>query len=150
MKRIIDKTPQLFNSLRYGGLSNRTLLMESAVKNNMKLFEFIAQQKLDVSVVDVFNDNIFHHVVCYNTDEQSMKMLNLLINTTDDIKSMINQQNNSKRTPSHWAAGKNRHRSIEWLIRHGADVHMKDFQGNRPDEHSRCDDETKNIIQRFQ
>ena len=43
----------------------------------------------------------------------------------------------------------NKHKSIVWLMDQGADPSLKDVRGERPDEDSRCSDETKNIIRNF-
>ena len=146
VSRIINKQPNLINSMRgEGGL---TFLMNAAINKRKDIVEYISNQQHDLSVVNVNGFNVLHYIVSRNDDDVAFKLLNSLdiSQLNDDV---INKQNNYKRTPLHFAAWKNNHKSIVWLMDQGADPSLKDDFGERPGEDGRCSDETKNIIRNF-
>ena len=148
VSKIIKQKPNLINSMRdeWG----RTFLMYAAFYKRKDIVEYLSNQQHDLSVVNNdYGSNVLHLIVWNNGDDVALEMLNSLdiSQLNDDV---INKQNNKfKQTPLHYAAVKNNHKSIVWLMDQGADPSLKDVRGKRPDEHPRCSDETKNIIQNF-
>ena len=142
VSNIITKKPHIINSMRGDG--NRTLLMEAALNKRKDCVLFLLNQPHDVSVVDDDGYNVLHYIVFYNYDDDAIELLECL--HISQLNNIINQQDKHKRTPLHYAAINNRHKSIRWLLNHGADTSLKDLYGRLPDEHDRCDDETKRII----
>ena len=146
VSRIIKQKPNLINSMR--GEWGSTFLMDAAFYNRKDIVGYISNQQHDLSVVNVNGRNVLHYIVLFNGDDVAFELLNSLdfSQLNDDV---INKQNNDKRTPLHYAAMKNNHKSMVWLMDQGADPSLKDKYGRRPDEHRRCSDETKNIIRNF-
>ena len=124
VSRIIKEQPNLINSMR--GDWERTFLMYAAEFNRKDIVEYLSNQQQDLSVVDDYGENVLHCIVRYNDDDDfTFEMLNSLdISQLDD--DVINKQNNYKRTPLHYAAIKNNHKSIVWLMDQGADPSLKD------------------------
>ena len=146
VSNIIAKQPHIINSMR--GIFNRTLLMEAAHKQRKDCVKFLSNQPHDVSVVDDVGENVLHWIVG-NNDDDVIEMLKCL-DISQLNNNIINQQDNIfKRTPLHFAAIYNKHKSIRWLLNHGADTSLKDRFGKLPDEHKYCDDETKSIIRSY-
>ena len=142
VSNLITKQPNIINSMR--GRYNRTLLMVAARNQRKDCVVFLLNQPHDVSVV---NDgwNVLHYIIDYNYDDEAIELLECL-DISQLNNNIINQQNLYKLTPLHYAAVLNRHKSIRWLLKHGANPSHKDGDGLRPDEYDDCDDETKSII----
>ena len=75
----------------------------------------------------------------------SLELLNSL-DATQLSSDVINKQNYNNDTPLHIAANWNNHKSIVWLLEHGADGSLTNIRGQRPDEQYLCNDKTKRII----
>ena len=147
VSRIFKQQPNLIDSMR--GVWGKTFLMKAAYYQRKDIVGYLLNQQHDLSVVN--NDdgwNVLHYIVWYNDDDVAFEMLNSLeiSQLNDDV---INKQNKYKRTPLHYAAMENKHKSMVWLMDQGADPSLKDVDGLRPDEHRWCSDETKNIIRNF-
>ena len=145
LSRIIKEQPNLLNSMR--DLGERTFLMTAAFNKRKDIVGYIfSNQQHDLSVVDDDVWNVLHWIFVGNKDNDAFLMLKSLdiSQINDDV---INKQTNRyKRTPLFYAARKNYHKSIIWLMDQGADPSLKDNRGERPDEDNCCSDETKNII----
>ena len=148
VSKIIKQKPNLINSMRDEGYDGRTFLMYAVRYHRKDIVEYLSNQQHDLSVVNDFGWNVLHHIVWLNDDDVTFEMLNSLdiSQLNDDV---INKQNNFKQTPLYFAAGMNKHKSIVWLMDQGADPSLKNVDGERPDEHRLCSDETKNIIRNF-
>ena len=146
VSRIIKEQPNLINSMR--GVWGRTFLIHAAVYHRKDIVGYISNQQHDLSVVHDYGSNVLHYIVFCNDDDVAFEMLNTLeiSQLNDDV---INKQNIKKQTPLHYAAMKNNHKSMVWLMDQGADPSLKNYYGQRPDEDRRCSDETKNIIRNF-
>ena len=146
VSRIIKQQPNLINSMR--SVWGKTFLMDAAFYKRKDIVEYISNQQHDLSVVNDRGCNVLHWIVLYNDDDVTIEMLKSLdvSQLNDDV---INKQNNFKRTPLHFAAMKNNHKSMVWLMDQGADPSLKDAGGRRPGEDGGCSDETKNIIRSF-
>ena len=143
VSNLIAKQRNIINSMR--GDYNRTLLMEAAINQRKDFVVFLLNQPHDVSVVDDDSWNVLHYIVRYNDDDDVIEMFKCL-DISQLNNNIINQQNINKQTPLHYAARYNNHKSIRWLLNHGADTSLKDRRGLLPDEDNWCDDETKSII----
>ena len=147
VSNIIAKKPNIINSMR--GELNNTLLMEAADNQRKDCVKFLLNQPHDVSVVDYFGWNVLHFIVVRNNDNNVIEMLECL-DISQLNNNMINKQDNfGKITPLHHAAWDNKHKSIRWLLKHGADTSLKDYGGRLPGEHDLCDDETISIIRSY-
>ena len=147
VSRIIKQQPNLINSMR--GEKGSTFLMNAARNKRKDIVGYISNQQHDLSIVNDDGRNVLHLIVlCNDDDDVTFEMLNSLeiSQLNDDV---INKQDNFKDTPLHYAAMKNNHKSIVWLMDQGADRSLKDVYGERPGEDGGCSDETKNIIQNF-
>ena len=146
VSRIIKEQPNLINSMRGGW--ERTFLMYAARDHRKDIVEYLSNQQHDLSVDSDNGSNVLHHIVLRNGDDVAFELLNSLdfSQLNDDV---INKQNNGKQTPLHYAAVRNNHKSIVWLMDQGADPSLKDVDGLRPGEDRHCSDETKNIIRNF-
>ena len=149
-KEIIDNIPNIINNLRRDEY-NRTLLMTAVLKDNIEISQHILSYEQDVSVVDRYGYNVFHWIAICRRDDDAMKMITLFEDQQHvHWKDVLNKQTSSyKRTPLHYAAWKNKHKLVRWMCDKGADVEVRDFINNRPDEHPHCDEETKKIIRQF-
>ena len=143
---LLKQQPNITNSLR-DGFYERTLLMKGARKRDKPIVSLLSKNDHDLSVVNDNGRNVLHWIVLYNYDDDSFELLNLFDAT--QLASVINQQNKYNETPLHDAAWSNLHKTIVWLLEHGADPSVKDNRGERPGEQYRCNDETKRIIQFF-
>ena len=143
---IIAKQPHIINSMR--GFRNHTLLMWAARNRRKDCVVFLLNQPHDVSVVDDGGSNVLHRIVVRNDDDEAIEMFKCL-DISQLNNNIINKQNIIKKTPLHYAAWRNNHKSIRWLLNHGADPSIKDLLGLLPDEDDRCDDETKSIIRSY-
>ena len=146
ISRIIKEKPNLINAMRSGG--GYTFLMKAANYQRKDIVGYLLNQRHDLSVVDDDGWNVLHFIVLWNDDDVAFELLNSLdfSQLNDDV---INKQNRYKKTPLHFAAMENRHKSMVWLMDQGADPSLKDDRGERPGEHRWCSDETKNIIRNF-
>ena len=146
VSNILTNKPNVINSMR--GSLNHTLLMEAARNQRKDCVVFLLNQPHDVSVVDDVGHNVLHFIVGFNDDDQAIELMKCL-DISQLNNNIINQQNIAKRTPLHHAAIRNHHKSIRWLLEHGADPLIKDDRGLLPGEWDECDDETKRIIRSF-
>ena len=147
VSRIINKQPNLINWMR--DERGSTFLMYAALDKRKDIVGYLLNQQHDLSVVDNYGFNVLHWIVWFNDDDDvAFEMLNSLdfSQLNDDV---INKQSIYKQTPLHYAAMKNNHKSMVWLMDQGADRSLKDEYGQRPGEHCWCSDETKNIIRNF-
>ena len=131
----------MINSLRndFGG----SLLMW-VVYNDA--FYHLLNISQDFSVVDKDGQNIVHWIAysSYVDDVRSRRLMKLSQKT--NVESFINIKDRDGQTPLHCAADNNHHRTIETIIKLGGDVNLKNDDNKLPDEHYRCDDETRRII----
>ena len=148
VSRIINKQPNLINSMR--DKRGLTFFMYAATYERKDIVKYLSNQRHDLSIVndDALGWNVLHYIVGRNDDDVAFEMFKTLdiSQLNDDV---INKQNNFKQTPLHYAAWKNNHKSIVWLMDQGADPSLKDVYGERPGEYRDCSDETKNIIRNF-
>ena len=123
VSRIINKQPNLINSMR--GEWGWTFLMKAAYYKRKDIVGYLSNQQHDLSVVSDGGSNVLHHIVWFNDDDVAFELLNSLeiSQLNDDV---INKQNKYKQTPLHYAAMKNKHKSIVWLMDQGADPSLKD------------------------
>ena len=147
VSNIIAKKPHIINSMR-GRYGNRTLLMEAARNRRKDCVVFLLNQPHDVSVVNDGGRNVLHFIVRYNDDDDVIEMFKCL-DISQLNNNIINQQNIIKQTLLHYAAWYNKHKTIRWLLNHGADTSLKDRDGLLPGESSRCNDKTKRIIRSY-
>ena len=143
---IIKEQPNLINLMR-GGLGE-TFLMIAAYDKRKDIVGYLSNQQHDLLVVNDNGWNVLHFIVGCNGDDVAIEMLKSLDNSQFN-EDVINKRNNDKRTPLHYAAWYNRHKSIVWLMDQGADRSLKDEYGLRPGELRNCSDETKVIIRSF-
>ena len=122
--------------------------MEGAGNKDTKIVSLLSKRGHDLSIVnDKHGRNVLHRIVL-NNDDVSLELLNSL-DATQLSSDVINLQNNFDDTPLHYAAWRNMHKSIVWLLDHGADGSHKDHRGQRPGEQPLCDDETRRLIESF-
>ena len=143
---LLEKQPDIVNSLR--GNYGWTLLMMGCFKGHQKIVSLLSQRDHDLSI---FNDdglNVLHFIVWNNDDDVSLELLNII--DSSQISDIVNEQTNKydNDTPLHHAARWNMHKSIVWLLEHGADPSFK-IHGRCPDEQDRCGDETIRLIRSF-
>ena len=144
---LLREQPDIVNSLR--GEYGITLLMEGAGNKDTKIVSLLSKRGHDLSIVnDKHGRNVLHRIVL-NNDDVSLELLNSL-DATQLSSDVINLQNNFDDTPLHYAAWRNMHKSIVWLLNHGADPSLKNNRGECPDKHDDCDDKTKRLFQSFQ
>ena len=144
---ILTKQPNIINSLRRGGYDEETLMMHAARNQRKDCVKFLLKKPHDVSVVDKYGWNVLHWIVELNDDDDAIELLKCL-DVSQLNKNIINQQNNKyKETPLHLAAMDNKHKTIRWLLEHGADVSLKNYRGIPP--HELCTEETRRIILQY-
>ena len=117
-----------------------------AARGDTQIVSLLSKREHDLSVVDNAGMNILYRIVL-KVDDVSLEMLNSLDAT--QLSDVINHQNIFNRTALHLAADNNIHKSIVWLLNHGADRSLKDIVDRRPDEQDGCDDETRRLIRSF-
>ena len=123
-----------------------TLLMRAVFWNNDDdVFDYLIEKSQDFSVVNRHGWNIIHYIVLYGDDKISESELIKLSHKTN-VESLINERGVGGETPLHYAAHKNKYRTIARLISMGSDVNLRNIYNKLPDEHDDCDDETKRII----
>ena len=113
--------------------------------NDDDVFDYLIEKPQDFSIVSRVGWNIIHHIVMSDDDEISESQLIKLSQKTN-VESLINKRDFIGHTPLHDAAQMNKHRTIARLISMGSDVNVRNKYNQLPDEHNRCDDETKRII----
>ena len=122
--------------------------MKGASYRSKHIVSLVSKRGHDLSVVNDNGVNVLHFIVSKN-DELSLELLNSL-EVTQLSSEVINRQDNRlKHTPLHIAAMHNNHKAIVWLLQHGADTSIKDYQGICPAEQHGCDEHTKTRIQSF-
>ena len=142
---LLRQQPDITNSLR--GAFGRTLLMEGARYGDTQIVSLLSNREHDLSVVVDVGLNVLRWIV-WNNDDVSLELFNSL-DATQLTSDVINQQNIYNETALHIAAYNNMHKSIVWLLDHGADRSIKDGYGQRPGEQPLCDDETRRLIESF-
>ena len=145
LSSLLTQQLNIINSLR--SENEETLMMYAAGINRKDCVNFLSKKPHDVSVVDVNGWNVLHFIVWCN-DDNAIELLKCL-DVSQLNKNIINQQDKFKRTPLHYAAIENKHKSIRWLCEHGADASLKNNLGKRPYEYERCDEETRRIILQY-
>ena len=154
--RILSKHPDVINSLRDdGGLrflmmrfgGGWTFFIEAAINQRKDIFEYLSKKPHDISICDDIGENVLHHIVWWNKDDVAVKLLNYLDDSQLNYNFVNKQEVKYKHTPLHRAALKNRRKSIDWLLRHGADRSLKNIHSLCPEQ--LCDDATRSLIRNF-
>ena len=145
LSTVLTKQPNIINSLRDDGYDERTLMIYAARNRRKDCVKFLSKKPHDVSVVNKYGLNVLHHIVWLNNAIELLKCLDV----SQLNNNIINQQSKYKRTPLHYAAKYNKHKTIRWLLEHGANISLKDDNGDRPHEDEDCDEETRRIILQY-
>ena len=66
--------------------------------------------------------------------------------TFETLNHLINQLDMFDESPLHIASQNNYHNSVEWLLKNGANVNVRNDEGLLPDELELCDDKTKKLM----
>ena len=109
VSRIIKEQPNIVNSMR--GKGGVTFIMNAAALKRKDIVGYLSNQQYDLSIVDVVDAwNVLHYTVRFNKDDVAIEMLKSfdISQLNDDV---INKRNDYKRTPLHYAAWKNNHKS---------------------------------------
>ena len=136
---IAERHPHMLNNLR--GVFDKTLLMEVVRENNTKAVDHLLTFPQDVSVVDEDGKNVLHYAGRYANEET----IRLLDDRLENTERLINVQDKYGKTPLHIAALRNNHSAIEWMLKNGADVNIRNNGGQLADEPKKCDEKTKMI-----
>ena len=136
------------NSLR--DTHGYTLLMRSASEGRKDIVSLLAKRAPDLSVVAEDGKNVLKQIVLDNhEDDVSLEMLSSF-DVTQLSSDIVNQKDASyNRTPLHHAAWFNKHKTIVWLLDHGADPLVKDHLDRSPAEQCGCDKKTRTLIRFF-
>ncbi|XP_066925183.1 ankyrin repeat and SOCS box protein 7-like [Clytia hemisphaerica] len=142
-EEIVHQKPNIVNSLRDG--DGWTLLVWAVLNDRFDVFVHLMEYPQDFSLVsNVDGWNILHYVGRHGTVRYLEKF------GQQTIEILINGRNKQNNTPLHFAARRNNHDVIRWLLAKGADHEEKNEDGRRPDERcDGCDGVTKEIIQSF-
>ena len=142
---LLTQQPNIINSLR--GRNELTLMMYAAHNRQKDCVNFLSKKPHDVSVVNLSGRNVLHYIVRWNDDNDAIELLKYL-DVSQLNNNIINQQDIYKRTPLHYAAMRNNHKTIRWLFEHGADTSFRDVDGERSyDDYG--DEETRRIILQY-
>ena len=133
MKRfdeIVQSNPQMINSLRND--DGDSLLMDVVFYDDV--FDHLLNISQDFSVVDENGDNILHRIVCFfgGVSDYILSRRLMKLSQKTNVESFINIKDRWGKTPLHWAARNNNHRTIETIIKLGGDVNLKDGDGQTP------------------
>uniref|UniRef100_A0A7M5XNF8 Uncharacterized protein n=1 Tax=Clytia hemisphaerica TaxID=252671 RepID=A0A7M5XNF8_9CNID len=139
---IFRQNPNIVNSLR-DGRHDWTLLMEAVIGDRFAVFVHLMKYPQDFSLVDNEGHNVLHWVGWIG------KVRHLEMFDQQTIKMLIDGRSERNSTPLHHAVSWNNHDVISWLLAKGADHELKNKDGQRPDEHPRCDGVTKEIFRSF-
>ena len=147
---LLKQKPDIINSMRdkYG----RTLLMLAAFVGNIHIVALLSKRNHDLSVVndDHSGLNALHFIINGNktNDDVSLELLESL-DVSQLSSDVVNKQDESNFTPLHRAAEFNMHKTIVWLLRHGANPSIKNKHLDLPGKHYHCDRKTKKLIKDF-
>ena len=141
---MVHENRHLINCLR--GDLDRTLLMRAVSDDNDIVFDYLIKKLQDFSAVDRNGWNIIYHIVWFDRDDEISESQLIKLSNKTNVESLINKRNVHGDTPLHVAARWNNYRTIARLISMGSDVNVRNKYNQLPDEHNRCDDETKRII----
>ena len=146
---MIEDIPFLLESLR--NYYDRTLLMKVAYWPDLDSFRFLLSFDQDLNVANMDGWNIAHYIVFGSRDDNVVELLEMLKTkiTKRMFKRLINNVNRYGRSSLHNAAKKNRHKTIIFLIENGANINIRDYHDLLPEEHKRCDEETKQIFRKY-
>ena len=138
----------LINCLRYDDHDDdRTLLMHAVWWNDDHVFDYLIKKPQDFSVVARDGENIINYIaLSFRGDDEISESQLIKLSHKTNVESLINERNVYGDTPLHYAAHKNKYRTIARLISMGSDVNVRNNDNELPDEHDSCDDETKRII----
>ena len=147
--KMIQSIPHLINSLRDDDDDDGTLLMRVVRYggDDDDVFDHLLDIPQDFNVRDGYGWNIIHFIALFGDDDRSVRRLIKLSKKTD-VGSLINKQNVNGYTPLHVAAWKNKHQTIKQLLNFGCDVTLRNKYDELPEEHSRCDEVTKELIRK--
>ena len=143
---MIQSIPHLINSLRSDSF-DYTLLMRVVDYEDDDVLDHLLDIPQDFNVLNGGGRNIIHHIVWSSDDDRNARRLIKLSKKTD-VGSLINKQNVYGNTPLHLAARYNKHQTIKQLLNFGCDVNLRDKYDELPEEHSRCDEVTKELIRK--
>ena len=146
---MIQSIPHLINTLRNEYDDDGTLLMYVVVydDDDDDVFDHLLDIPQDFNVLNGGGFNIIHHIVLTIDDDRNVRRLIKLSKKTD-VGSLINKQEDDGYTPLHYAARWNNHQTIKQLLNFGCDVNLRGKDDELPEEQSRCDEVTKELIRK--
>jgi len=145
LKQIIEDIPFLLTSLR--DVRDETLLMSVAWISNVPPFQNILQFDQDLTVADRDGDNIAYYIAKNN--DHCMEMYDLLKEKTsqEQFVRIINNVNKNGYSALHYAASKDNHNAINYLIKNNVNANMRDNDGLLPEEHGT--EEVEQLIRQY-
>ena len=146
--KMFYKNPFLFNKLRIIKFQ-RTLLMHAVFNEHDDIIRFLLTYDQDFRIVNVDGWNIVHCIVFRLYDDCCVDYLEIVKGNTTNMRYLVYQLDNAGNTPLHVAAQSNNHTAIEWLLCNKANANAKNNSGKLPGQHSKCDNETKKMINRY-
>ena len=110
-------------------------------------YQVSSRTNQDFTSVSSVGWNIIHWIVSrLNADDHCVDYLEIIQGSTSNMSYLINQSSNVGNTSLHEAAYVNNHKAIEWLLHNNANITVRNNSGQRPGEHTRCDNETKELL----
>lgn len=110
------------------GVGN-TCLMLACDFNNFETVSFLLSKKANVDFVNQFGYTALHFAVQKN----DLKVVRLLINSSEAIvEKMINKKDDLGNTPLHLAIDSGNANVVDFLVKKGADLNIRNSQGERP------------------
>ena len=125
------------------------MLMDVAVLAEEYVFDHLINIPQDFAIVDAGGRNIIHWIAFSSDiiDDVAQRRLMTFTEKTN-VESLINEKDDKLgQTPLHHATMMNKHRTVQTLFELGGDLNVNNQRGQLPDEHDRCDGETKALIQ---
>ena len=141
---MVHENRHLINCLR--DYDYDTLLMRAVWSNDDDVFDYLIKKPQDFSVIARYGRNIIYYIVWFDRDDEKCESQLIKLSQETNVESLINKRNVHGNTPLHYAAPRNKHRTIARLISMGSDVNLRDDDNELPDEYYSNDDETKRII----
>jgi len=144
VEQMIIDIPHMLTSFR--GVADTTLLMNAGLLMNSRIFQFLVQFEQDFTVVDRYRNNIAHYTAWGVKD--AVQRFDLIKSRTSyqTFTRLLNGLNKGGNSALHYAALKNNHTLIKYLIENDADVNIRNNEGELPEDNKHCDKETKRLI----